>query len=79
MNVYRSSSGTDVARFIGPAGATDIATRTGGTSTELAGGATLQVTDSVSLYAEVGKLWSSGGGVRTEGSVDASLGVKLRW
>jgi len=79
VNVYRSSSGTDVARFIGPAGATDIATRTGGTSTELAGGATLQVTDSVSLYAEVGKLWSSGGGVRTEGSVDASLGVKLRW
>jgi outer membrane autotransporter protein len=78
-NVYRSSSGTDVTRFVGPAGFTDIATRTGGTSTELAAGATLQVTDSVSLYAEVGKLWGAGSGVRTKSSVDASVGLKVRW
>uniref|UniRef100_UPI000D3633C0 autotransporter outer membrane beta-barrel domain-containing protein n=1 Tax=unclassified Variovorax TaxID=663243 RepID=UPI000D3633C0 len=79
VNVYRSSSGTDVARFIGPAGFTDIATRTGGTSTELAGGATLQLTDSTSLYAELGKLWSSGGDTRVKSGVNASLGVKVRW
>jgi outer membrane autotransporter protein len=57
FNVYRSSSGTDVARFVGPAAYADIATRTGGTSTELAAGATLQITQSTSVYAELGKLW----------------------
>jgi len=79
FNVYRSGSGTDVARFVGPAAYTDIATRTGGTSTELAGGATLQLTESTSLYGEVGKLWASGGDTRTKGSVQASVGVKVRW
>lgn len=79
VNVYRSSSGTDVSRFIGPAAYTDIATRTGGTSTELAAGATLQLTQSTSLYAELGKLWASGGGVRTKSSIDGSVGVKIRW
>ncbi|MGJ7566141.1 autotransporter outer membrane beta-barrel domain-containing protein [Variovorax sp. GB1R11] len=79
FNVYRSGSGTDITRFVGPAAYTDIATRTGGTSTELAGGATLQLTESTSLYAELGKLWASGGDTRTKGSVQASLGVKVRW
>ncbi|SEK07840.1 autotransporter outer membrane beta-barrel domain-containing protein, partial [Variovorax sp. OK202] len=79
VNVYRSGSGTDVTRFVGPAGFTDIATRTGGTSTELAGGATLQLTESTSLYAEVGKLWGSGGGARTKSGIEGSIGVKVRW
>ncbi|MGJ7611746.1 MULTISPECIES: autotransporter outer membrane beta-barrel domain-containing protein [unclassified Variovorax] len=79
FNVYRSGSGTDITRFVGPAGSTDIATRTGGTSTELAAGGTLQLTESTSLYAELGKLWASGGDTRTKGGVQASLGVKVRW
>ncbi|MGJ7610183.1 MULTISPECIES: autotransporter outer membrane beta-barrel domain-containing protein [unclassified Variovorax] len=79
FNVYRSGSGTDITRFVGPAAYTDIATRTGGTSTELAAGGTLQLTESTSLYAELGKLWASGGDTRTKGSVQASLGVKVRW
>lgn len=78
-NVYRSSSGTDVSRFIGPAAYTDIATRTGGTSTELAAGATLQLTPSTSVYAELGKLWDSGGATRTKSGVNGSVGVKIRW
>ena len=80
FNVYRNGSGTDTARFIGPAAYTDIATRTGGTSTELAAGATLQLTQNASLYAELGKLWASGGGVRTKSSgIEGSVGVKFRW
>ncbi|MGJ7554813.1 autotransporter outer membrane beta-barrel domain-containing protein [Variovorax sp. RB3P1] len=79
FNVYRSGSGTDITRFVGPAASTDIATRTGGTSTELAAGGTLQLTESTSMYAELGKLWASGGDTRTKGGVQASLGVKVRW
>jgi len=79
FNVYRSGSGTDVASFIGPAATTNIATRTGGTSSELAVGATLQLTPSTSLYAEVGKLWASGGDTRTRSGVNGTVGVKIRW
>lgn len=80
FNVYRSGSGTDTARFIGPAGYSDIATRTGGTSTELTAGATLQLTQGASIYAELGKLWSSGGNVRTRSNgIEGSVGVRIRW
>ena len=80
VNFYRNSSGTDVTRFVGPAGVTDIATRTGGSSTELAAGATLQVAENTSVYVELGKLWAgSGGDARIKSGVNASVGVKMRW
>jgi len=80
VNFYRGSSGTDVTRFVGPAGVTDIATRTGGHSTELAAGATLQVAENTSVYVELGKLWAgSGGDARIKSGVNASVGVKMRW
>jgi outer membrane autotransporter protein len=79
VNVYRSSKGTDVTRFVGPAGFADIATRTGGTSTELAAGASLQVSENMSVYAELGKLWGSSGDARIKSGVNASVGVKVRW
>jgi len=79
LNVYRTSSGTDVARFIGPAGVTDIGTRTGGTSTELAAGATLAVGERTSLYAEAGKLFASGGNARVKSGINASLGMRVKW
>lgn len=79
LNVYTSSSGTDVARFIGPAASTDIATRTGGTSTEVAAGATLRLTSATSIYGELGKLWSGGGDTQVQGGINASMGVKMRW
>ncbi|WP_241027107.1 autotransporter outer membrane beta-barrel domain-containing protein [Variovorax sp. RKNM96] len=79
LNVYRTSSGTDEARFIGPAGWTDIGTRTGGTSTELAGGATLAIGERTSLYAEVGKLFASGGDARVKSGINASLGMRVKW
>lgn len=62
MNVYRSSRGADVSRFIGSAAFTDIATTTGGTSTELVAGATLALSNTTGFYGEFGKLWPAGDG-----------------
>ena len=79
LNVWHTGSGTDRARFIGPAAFTDILTPTGGTSTEAALGANWQVTPAVGVYGELGQLWASGGSTRTKGGPNASLGVKVRW
>jgi outer membrane autotransporter protein len=79
LNVYRSSKGTDIARFIGPGASADVASSTGGTSTELAAGATLALSDTTSLYGEVGKLWASGGNARAKSGLNGSVGVKMRW
>ena len=79
VNVYRRSSGTDTARFIGPAATTDIVSSTGGTSTELAVGATWQITPLVAAYGEVGRLWANSGTARTEGSLGGGLGLKVNW
>ncbi|RYF13459.1 MAG: autotransporter outer membrane beta-barrel domain-containing protein [Comamonadaceae bacterium] len=79
VNVYRSAGGTDIANFVGPAATTAIATRTGGTSTELAAGATLALNDRVSLYGELGKLWASGGSAKVGSSVQGSLGARFKW
>jgi outer membrane autotransporter protein len=79
FNVYKTSSGTDIARFTNGATTTSIAAPTGGTSTELAGGFTLALSESTSLYGEVGKLWSSGGDAKVRSGVNASLGVRVKW
>jgi fibronectin-binding autotransporter adhesin len=79
FNVYKTSSGTDIARFVNGATTTDIAAPTGGTSTELAGGFTLALSQSTSLYGEVGKLWSSGGDAKVKSSINGSLGVRVKW
>jgi fibronectin-binding autotransporter adhesin len=79
FNVYKTSSGTDIARFVNGATTTDIAAPTGGTSTELAGGFTLSLSESTSLYGEVGKLWSSGGDAKVKSSINGSLGVRVKW
>ena len=70
---------TDVARFIGPAASTDIASRTGGSSAELAGGFTLAVGRTWSVYGEVGRLYATGGDARVRSAVQGSVGVKARW
>jgi outer membrane autotransporter protein len=79
FNVYKTSKGTDVARFVNPAAITDIASPIGSTSTELAGGFTLALSQTTSLYGEVGKLWSSDGDAKVRSSVNGSLGVRVRW
>jgi len=79
FNVYRTSSGADIARFVNGATTTDIVAPTGGTSTELAGGFTLALGSSTSLYGEIGKLWASGGNARVKGSINGSVGVRVKW
>ncbi|PLC05094.1 autotransporter outer membrane beta-barrel domain-containing protein [Variovorax sp. RO1] len=79
FNVYKSSSGTDIARFVNGATTTDIAAPTGGTSTELAGGFTMALSQTTSLYGEVGKLWSSGGNAKVKSSINGALGVRVKW
>ncbi len=79
FNVYKTSSGADIARFVNGGTTTDIAAPTGGTSTELAGGFTLALSPSTSLYGEVGKLWASGGQAKMKSSVNGSLGVRVKW
>ncbi|WP_295981743.1 autotransporter domain-containing protein, partial [uncultured Variovorax sp.] len=79
FNVYKTSSGADIARFVNGATTTGIAAPTGGTSTELAGGFTLALGQSTSLYGEVGKLWSSGGDARVRSGVNGSVGVRVKW
>lgn len=79
VNVYRSAKGNDVARFVNPAAVTPIGTPIGGTSTELAAGFTLDLSPSTSLYGELGKLWASSGAARVGSSINAGLGVRVKW
>ena len=79
LNVYHAGSGTDVARFIGPAAFTDISSRTGYTTTEVALGATLQLSAATSVYGEVGQLFDSGGDQRLKSGVQGSVGLRVNW
>lgn len=79
VNLYRSNTGTDITRFTGPAGTTDIATRTGGTSSELVAGGTVQLNNRLSLYGEVGKMWATSDTVRLGSGVNGSIGAKMLW
>jgi outer membrane autotransporter protein len=79
INVYRASGGTDTARFVNGPFATGIGAPIGRTSAELAGGFTLGVGKSSSLYGEVGRVWATGGDARVEASVNGSVGLRLKW
>lgn len=79
LNVYHASSGSDITRFGAAADATSFATRIGGTSTEAAIGMTLEVTPRASVYAELGRLWASGGDSRSSGGLNGSAGLRWLW
>ena len=79
LNLYHASFGDDAATFIGPAGATVIASGGGYSAAEVAAGATLALTPATSLYGEIGHLWNIGGEASVKSSVQASLGIKVRW
>ncbi|WP_309277014.1 autotransporter outer membrane beta-barrel domain-containing protein [Comamonas sp.] len=79
INFYKANNSTDVTRFITPAATTGISARTGYMATELAAGASLQLSPRTSIYGELGKLWSSGGDSRVNSGVQASIGVKVLW
>ncbi|MEJ8811679.1 autotransporter outer membrane beta-barrel domain-containing protein [Variovorax ureilyticus] len=79
VNIYHAGSGTDVARFVGPAAFTDISSRTGYTTTEVAVGATLQLSAATSVYGELGQLFDSGGDQRLKSGVQGSVGLRVNW
>lgn len=79
VNLYHASIGDDVATFIGPAGVTAMASGSSYSAGEVAAGATLALTPATSLYGELGHLWSIGGDATVKTSVQASIGVKVRW
>jgi fibronectin-binding autotransporter adhesin len=79
INVFHASGGADVTQFLNFGGGTAIQSETGSTSTEVAGGVTLALGERTSLYGELGKLWASGGAARVKSSINASLGVRVRW
>ena len=73
-NLYRSTTGADTARFIGPAATTDIVSGGGHTSSELAAGFTLALTPATAIYGELGKLWAHGGDTRVGSSAQGGAG-----
>jgi outer membrane autotransporter protein len=79
INLYRASAGTDVAEFVGPAASTRIGSASGYTAAEVAGGMTLALSATTSLYGEVGRLFDVGGEARVKSSVEGSLGLRVRW
>ncbi len=79
FNVYHTGGGSDVASFGAAGGSTSFITRMGGTSTEASIGAVLDIAPRASVYAEVGKLWASGGDSRTSGGLNGSVGLRWRW
>ncbi|WP_185545946.1 autotransporter outer membrane beta-barrel domain-containing protein [Variovorax sp. KBW07] len=79
FNLYRASNGSDVASFSASGARTAIASSTGGTSAELAAGATLALTPTFGLYGEIGKLWSAGGNTRVKSSLQGSAGARVLW
>lgn len=79
VGVIHGTGGDTIARFIGPAAFTDIATAGGYTSIELAGGFTLALNRSTSLYGEVGHLFGTGGDTEVKSSIQGAVGVRVRW
>ncbi|WP_239142775.1 autotransporter outer membrane beta-barrel domain-containing protein [Variovorax sp. WS11] len=79
VNLYRTGGGDDATRFITPAAITTIVSSNGSTSAELAAGFTLGLSESTSLYGELGKLWATGGDTRVKSQLNASAGLRVRW
>lgn len=79
LNMYSASSGTDLTTFVGPAASTAIASASGYTSAEVAGGFTLALSAATTLYGEAGRLFSAGGDARVKSSVQGSVGVRVSW
>lgn len=79
VGVVRGSGGSDVARFVNGPFVTPIGSTGNYTSVEVAGGATLSLSKTVSLYGEVGKVFSAGGDTKVKSSVQGAIGVRVRW
>jgi outer membrane autotransporter protein len=79
INLYRSSSNDCVSTFSTASANTSISAGMAYTSTRLAGGATLALTDQTSVYGEVGRLWAGSSATEVSAPIQASLGIRTRW
>ncbi|WP_418128085.1 autotransporter domain-containing protein [Variovorax sp. KK3] len=80
VNFYHAGGGADTARYIGPLGVALISSGGGSrSSSELAAGVTLTLSPRVSVYGELGKIWSSGGETQIRSAVQGSLGLRVSW
>lgn len=79
LNLYKRSNSTDVTRFAGGVGGTDINSRTGGNSGELSLGTSWQLSPRTSLYGELSQLWELGGDARTDSGISGGVGVRVLW
>ena len=79
VGVVHGSGGSDVARFINGPFVTPIASSANYTSVEVAGGATLSLTKTVSIYGEIGKAFSAGGDTKVKSSIQGAIGMRVRW
>lgn len=79
VNLYRTSGGHDLTRFVGPTWTTDLATGTSASTAELAAGFTLTLSPTASAYGEMGHVAAIGGESRINSSLQGGVGLKLRW
>jgi outer membrane autotransporter protein len=79
LNFYSAGAGTDVAQFINAAAVTRIASATAYRSAELAGGFTLPLSPTASVYGELARLVALGGNARAQSSLQGSAGMRARW
>jgi len=79
VNVYRADTGTDMVTIVGPVSALQSSSASSYTSTEVAGGFTLALTPVMTVYGELGRLFSSGGDAQVKSSLQGSLGVRVSW
>ena len=77
--VVRGTGGNDSARFIGPAAFVDVVSSGDYTSGELAAGATLSLSKAVSLYGEIGRLYSLSDETEVSSSIQGAIGMRVRW
>jgi outer membrane autotransporter protein len=79
IGVIHANDAGDTARFINGGFSTPIASSSRYTSVELATGATLTLSKTVSVYGELGKVFSTGGDTRVKSSIQGAVGVRVRW
>jgi outer membrane autotransporter protein len=77
FSVYRTSSGTDVATFVGTTGSTVISGASGYTATEVAAGLSLALTPATTVYGELARMSSAGGDARVKSSVQGTIGLRV--
>jgi autotransporter-associated beta strand protein len=79
LNLWQGLSGQDTLAVRGPAGQTDIETRRGHTSADIAAGGTWTLNRHIALYGELGHMFALGGAQRVSTQHSISMGVRIAW